>query len=507
MKSIKCTIAGLLLAAALMIGVMPAMAEPAFAADDHDGWQSVNKLIDMWNEDENGMAVVETIGGTGEYYLTGNLTMDRPLLVKGGTTVTICLHGHSISVPSDKDAQFVFYIEEGATLNIENCSTGGSISNLNPACYAAIFNEGELNISGGSIGSNQSAIISENGKVTISGGAINAGNAAINMSGGILDVSGYAEITGPDIGIIMQGGKLNISGGIVKSTKPGSMGIMMPGFATASISGGEIMGVKYGLQALGDSTVNFSGGEISCETSLTDSFAILAANSNLNISAGDLSMPIMIGPIDAQYSNVDIRGGYFTDSPGAFLNEAYKIVPSSYPSYPYSVVEKDKFTVTFTNGAGDTVDVQTVYEGFPAEEPSAPVRQGYAFKGWDADFSNITADLTVNAQWEKLNTVIKDLSAVKLTKVKPAKKSATVCWKKISKKKLQKIKKVQIQYCRNKNFNADVRTKYVAAKKTSCKVKGLKSAKTYYFRVRAYTKSGGITHVSKWSSIKKAKVK
>ena len=99
------------------------------------------------------------------------------------------------------------------------------------------------------------------------------------------------------------------------------------------------------------------------------------------------------------------------------------------------------------------------------------------------------------------------LKAVKLAKLKAAKKSVTVTWKKVAKKNLKKIKKIEIQYSLDKNFSTGVKTKYPPAKKTSLKIKGLKSKKTYYVRIRAYTNAGGVIHVSKWSSTKKAKIR
>lgn len=59
------------------------------------------------------------------------------------------------------------------------------------------------------------------------------------------------------------------------------------------------------------------------------------------------------------------------------------------------------FKVTFTDGQGNVLSEQDVEEGKAAEAPEDPTREGYTFKGWDADFSNITADLTVNATWEE----------------------------------------------------------------------------------------------------------
>ena len=59
------------------------------------------------------------------------------------------------------------------------------------------------------------------------------------------------------------------------------------------------------------------------------------------------------------------------------------------------------FTVTFLDGQGKTLKTETVKKGEDATAPSAPTRDGYTFNGWDKEFSNVTQDLTVTAQWKK----------------------------------------------------------------------------------------------------------
>uniref|UniRef100_UPI00188DD096 InlB B-repeat-containing protein n=1 Tax=Aliidiomarina indica TaxID=2749147 RepID=UPI00188DD096 len=58
------------------------------------------------------------------------------------------------------------------------------------------------------------------------------------------------------------------------------------------------------------------------------------------------------------------------------------------------------YTVTFQDYDGSVIDTQTVDEGNAATAPTDPTRTGYTFAGWDpSDFSEITADLTVTAQY------------------------------------------------------------------------------------------------------------
>lgn len=99
------------------------------------------------------------------------------------------------------------------------------------------------------------------------------------------------------------------------------------------------------------------------------------------------------------------------------------------------------------------------------------------------------------------------LPAVTITKPAAAKKAATVKWKKVSAKNQKKIAKIEIQYSLDKTFKTGVKTVYGKKNATSKKITKLKSKKTYYIRIRAYKKSGGLVHVSKWSSVKKVKAK
>ena len=61
-----------------------------------------------------------------------------------------------------------------------------------------------------------------------------------------------------------------------------------------------------------------------------------------------------------------------------------------------AVLEIKKFTVKFMKDS-TVVKTEEVEYGKAATAPEAPSKTGYDFKEWDKEFSNITADLTVNA--------------------------------------------------------------------------------------------------------------
>lgn len=79
------------------------------------------------------------------------------------------------------------------------------------------------------------------------------------------------------------------------------------------------------------------------------------------------------------------------------------------------------------------------------------------------------------------------------------KKTISLSWKKIS-----GTTGCEIQYSTNKKFK---KAKSKTTTKTKLVIKKLKAKKTYYFRVRAYVLDGNKKVYSKWSKIKKVKVK
>jgi len=60
--------------------------------------------------------------------------------------------------------------------------------------------------------------------------------------------------------------------------------------------------------------------------------------------------------------------------------------------------------VTFVNWQGTVIKTQQVGDGEAAEAPKPdPTRPGYKFIGWDLDFSNVTSNLTVTAQYTEMD--------------------------------------------------------------------------------------------------------
>lgn len=91
-------------------------------------------------------------------------------------------------------------------------------------------------------------------------------------------------------------------------------------------------------------------------------------------------------------SSVKLTGYMSSNTSTTFtLYEVYIVVDYTEPLATY--------TVTFVDWNGTVLKTQTVEEGSSATAPSNPSRTGYTFTGWDKTFTNVTSNLTVNAQY------------------------------------------------------------------------------------------------------------
>ncbi len=121
------------------------------------------------------------------------------------------------------------------------------------------------------------------------------------------------------------------------------------------------------------------------------------------------------------------------------------------------------------------------------------------------DNNNQTPDIAPSNSEEPSEIV--DLPGIKISKVTVSSKSVTVKWKKLSKKNQKKVTKIQVQYSTDKNFKKNVKTVNVKKASAEKKIKNLSRKKTYYIRIRTYNKKSDGLHVSKWSKVKKIKIK
>ena len=71
-----------------------------------------------------------------------------------------------------------------------------------------------------------------------------------------------------------------------------------------------------------------------------------------------------------------------------------------------ALYEIKTYTVEFVDWDGTEIEIQIVEHGSDAVAPADPVREGYDFIGWDTDFTNVTGDLTVTAEYELITFMV-----------------------------------------------------------------------------------------------------
>ena len=206
----------------------------------------------------------------------------------------------------------------------------------------------------------------------------------------------------------------------------------------------------------------------------------------------------------------------------AFYNTALKaaVLPASVVSigdHAFGYVENFN---TNTVDPYDTTDVLAdgfVMGGKSVEAANYAVINGIAYydmtNGCPHAYVVTTVPATVFAKGKKIstcplcgNTITKSIKkkTFKISSLKAAKKALTV------KAAAQaEMKGYQVQYSTSKKFTKKTTktVKVATKKKLNKKIKGLKSGKKYYVRVRAYKMNGKKTVYSAWTAKKSVKVK
>ncbi|MBR3971586.1 MAG: starch-binding protein, partial [Ruminococcus sp.] len=108
----------------------------------------------------------------------------------------------------------------------------------------------------------------------------------------------------------------------------------------------------------------------------------------------------------ANFETLRDKMGFFpgyvaTPSTQAYANGMVLAEPTAVSDNPF----RTSYTVTFINYDGTVIDTQEVKEGFAAVAPAVTLTKpsdvwyDYTFSGWDKDFTNITTDTVVIAQY------------------------------------------------------------------------------------------------------------
>ena len=283
------------------------------------------------------------------------------------------------------------------------------------------------------------------GKLTMdSENAVISGNETAVRGGGIsTDGGGFIEIKKGTITgntAVYEGGGIyirdncNMTGGNITGNKAlgtdedeGGGGVVVSYSGTFNMTGGNITGNSSvnqggGIEIEEGGTFNMSGNPVITSNKMgeNDNNVYVPSGRYINI-ADKLESGASVG-VTMETPGI-FTTGYKDKMNGATPKEFFKTGNAGYgvaeaDNGEAMLAEAKTFTVTFVDGQGNKLLVETVESGDAATAPEKPTREGYAFDGWDKDFSKVTADMTVTAKWKKNAAPASDPSQTKPTQSK-----------------------------------------------------------------------------------------
>lgn len=201
--------------------------------------------------------------------------------------------------------------------------------------------------------------------------------------------------------------------------------------------------------------------------------------------------------IESATTKVDGKITYDCGGCGAVKEEVVyriKTVSLSKTSYTYDGKKKQP-SVKVTDRSGKVISADNYKVSYSGDGKSVGMHKVVVqFKG------NYDATVTKTYQIIPKGTSLKALT--------PGKGSVTVKWTKQSTKMTKsRITGYEVRYSLKSSFKQAKTVKATGYRKTSVKLKNLKTKKTYYISVRTYMKVSGKTYYSDWSKAKKIKTK
>ncbi len=257
-----------------------------------------------------------TSGAPVKVYNGASLVLDGNacINVSAGATFGLIIEGGGLAILNDN--AIIQGTDDITTVAIRE--SGGNRGKL-------IMNSGGCGVEGGSIG------VFCAGDLEMNGGVVRvtqAGARAIYVKGdlgdtGNADISGGTVESGGSSGIALSisgdNAEATVSGGTIRSTN--SHGIEVLSGGTVYVSGGEVTGRYYGINANGESLVDVSGGEVKATHSMGGAGIGLTADSTAGISgdaivtggSGGTACGVLV---EDQNCEANISGGTISGSDG-----------------------------------------------------------------------------------------------------------------------------------------------------------------------------------------------
>ena len=284
----------------------------------------------------------------GNYYLIADVNLADVWAAAKGTTVNLCLNGHTIR-QTKEGAGVISVIGTGTELAVFDCSagmagriTGGKVTSTTAGggiTVGGTAGSGSLKLYGGRITGNEAPngggifVTGTSSTLLVDGGIIESNTAAGTTSttgrgGGIYAANGSVVLSGGEItgnqgnqggGLGVGGGSVEMTGGMVTGNTANQGGGVYTTGSTAkfTMNGGNIAdnttaGNGGGLHAASSSTPIINGGAVSGNKAAGNGGGIYGATTKMQIMGGTIS-----GNVSEGDGGGIFYGGNFTMSGGA----------------------------------------------------------------------------------------------------------------------------------------------------------------------------------------------
>lgn len=411
-----------------------------------------NKGITLTNAEINGDLILGEGIGDGDIRLT-KVTVKGNTIVKGGGKNTITLENCQFEkiIILKEDGKIRILAKSNTKINQSEVKSGAILESQGKAGEGFGYITIAEDISEDSIveliGDFKTIEIKGNGvDIQASGGTIENLTVAKGTKDIKLDLAKdtkITELTTDSAAIITGTGKIDkatvnvqgvkIEAPVTKLETAPDIKVDIPKKETTPAAGGGGGGGGGGGSGGGGSKGGGTSTPAKTEVSTISISGEIVVGANLTANASGQSN------LEATYKwmRADTKDGIYTYIPSA-TSKTYKLTDDDFDNYikvevkgtgKYTGTKESTavgpiaapitYTVTFKDHNNKVIVTQTVEYGKSATAPADPTRDGYIFIGWDKEFTNVTSNLEVTAQWGASETPIEDIIEVGFTSLTP----------------------------------------------------------------------------------------
>ena len=223
------------------------------------------EMIDGWDKGYDSNENAKKMPG-GNYYLTGDVTTDKCIMVAPDATVNICFNGYTItSTYNGGTPNSALSVGDRATLNICDCRGGGGMSNICTYIMGVGGTNCKTNLYGGTFTAKNIGLILQNSaSLLVNGATIKSGGDGLYVGKATVNIDSGTVTSSGSYAIKAETGTVTINGGTVSSTGTASQNVAIYAGASSNvtINGGTVTSSGYDTVSCKTPDFTVTGGTI-----------------------------------------------------------------------------------------------------------------------------------------------------------------------------------------------------------------------------------------------------